>query len=538
MFSKQRTALAVLLLVSFTGCQKKATEPPNRRLVIQSIEAQSELPRAAELAATASEAYFWRRLSLAYSAQDEEQVRQSGAALVLRGQLRPAGAGKWQLSAQLVNQASHEWLGTLEEVLPEAGFLEQACAAFDRLLAPYQLAAAPQAPPCTPEESWLALRKGVGEWEALVARDPLFLPAVLRLGQHYALENQLAPFAQLQAKLEPVKPGTRQAYAAGQLALLRARTPAERLAALEQILSVRSEDAALHREAAELAQAAGAWPRALDFWKRLTTLAEARPLDFNSLAYAAAQNGQTDEAIAAARRYQQLAPQEANPLDTLGEVQYMGRRFAQAAVSFDELHQQHPDFQNRHGLYKAAVAWYRAGKVAEADQRHQAWLAKFQGKRNPTMQAFQRAYWLARTGRAQQGLDLLAKAAPPADLYRAILLFGLTRQAPPQSQFVAWSKQLTDPQTRQDFAIFGLLSSNAGSAEAWRQRIAQAVGNGPAVAIAARLIETGLAVWEPSPAPAAIEPLVEGPPGVLEAMLVRYRDCKSGLPCQANVVLK
>ena len=78
---------------------------------------------------------------------------------------------------------------------------------------------------------------------------------------------------------------------------------------------------------------------------------------WNSLGYAQAYAGDLDGAIRSLQEYQRLAPNEANPLDSMGEVSYHHGRFAEAEKFFLQTHEKDRNFMGGAALAKAA--WTR-----------------------------------------------------------------------------------------------------------------------------------------------------------------------------------
>lgn len=531
----RRAAIAAAFCVvslGWTGCGNKETKRENFRLLVQRFENQSDSRTHDQLAASTAESVIWALaadpVAVASAALDREQARSSQAGLWLEGQLRQAPNGQFALTAQLLDGSSAQLLEEATIVAPASRWFEQSCPALLALVRKHIPAATGACFGSTSD--WTALSTEGGP-ARLAAASSHFWPAyvtetqvLLRAGQRDAAQQLLARLG------EPTeRPG--QLARARMLSLL-ATNPAEKLAALDRSLQIRSADLRLREEAAQLAQSAGQWSSAVQHWRALLQVEAKRPDAWNSLGYAEAQLGKTDNAVAAILEYRKLAPAEANPWDSLGEVQYMGRRFRDAAQAFDELNRRHPNFMNRNGLWKAALAWYRAGNLAEADRRYDAWLAPLQPQMPPSAMALQRAYWLARTGRQQEMKALwnkeLAESSGQrrlaAQLHQAMIEFGLTRQAPPRAQFLAWSKELQEPSLRQEFAFLGLLSEDAGSPAAWQARMQQAVGGSAGQAMAAQLVAVGLQIWAPDPPSVPlIEAPPENPPGPLDVLLLRKR---------------
>jgi tetratricopeptide (TPR) repeat protein len=516
-----RIWILVSIGIGLAGCGGEKKLPVNRQLVVRRFENLGPDRQADGLAAAASEAAVWRAMSRTSGAVDEEQSRQSQAGLLLRGQLRPAGTGKILFTAQLQDRNSSEVLEALEAELPEDDFVPASCRALEKLL---RVAAGEALTgSCGTQAEWMSLSGNAPQLEEALAKNPKFYPAFVRLAQLYARSGNGEELSALLTKLGQPSEGSLEQFVAGQVRLVSAKSPGERAVGYAMTLGLRASDTRLREEAAEAAQAAGDWTLAAGHWKRLVQLEPERTLAWNSLGYAEAQLGRTGEAVRAILEYQKRAPGEANPLDSLGEVQFMGGKFRDAAISFDELNRKYPNFQNRAGFWKAAVAWFRAGDLAQADGRHNQWMLPMIGRAAPSAIAFQRAYWLARTGRAaelkafweKELAESSGERKTAAELHCAAIEFGLTLRRPPDSQFVLWSKQLQDPALRQNFSLFGLLSDNAGSEAEWRRRLGPAGQN---------FVPVAMEIWAPLPATKRTpEALPENPPGILEALRLRRR---------------
>ena len=113
-------------------------------------------------------------------------------------------------------------------------------------------------------------------------------------------------------------------------------------------------------------------------------------------------------------------PQDANPLDSQGDVHYWFGKFAEAAASYAAAYAKAPAFLTGGELYKAAWAKFLAGDKAGAD----ASFAKFSEAReeaNDQQIDLFTGDWLYRTGRQKEARALLtasakkaAQAGPPA----------------------------------------------------------------------------------------------------------------------------
>ncbi len=535
-----RIAALLAAMLGVWGCGREGTRdtgPANVRLVVERFENQSARRELDRTAATASEALVWAFAAdpvvAASAAQDSEQVRSSQAGLWLSAQLRQRGESNLELSAQLTDSRGGRLLGETKVAGAANNFVMESCAALANLVRAHAPGSDGKCFGAGSEWAALADESGTANGGAakILETNAKFWPAYVNSAQSLLRENKREEALRLLQRMGSPEDRAGQ-FAKGQLTTTLASNAEERLAGIDAVLALRPVDLRMREEAAALAQNTKQWDAAAKHLRELSKADPGRADWWNALGYAEANRGNADAAVAAILEYRKRAPNEENPWDSLGEVQYMGRRFRDAALAFDELNRRFPTFQNRNGFWKAAVAWYRAGDLKEADKRYATWLEPYQARITPSALALQKAYWLARTGRAAElpafwEKEIAASAGErkvAAELHRAMIQFGLTLEAPERARFVQWSKELQDNALRQEFAFFGLLSDNAGSLPAWQARIQQAVGPAQMSGIGAQLVATGMEIWAPLPdvKPKA-EPLPENPPGPLDVLLLRRR---------------
>jgi tetratricopeptide (TPR) repeat protein len=184
------------------------------------------------------------------------------------------------------------------------------------------------------------------------------------------------------------------------------------LAAMSKVADLDPTDSVLARALAEADTAAGQFAEAADVWKRLTKDSPGDPNAWNQLGYTLAWNGNYTGALAAVREYVRIRPNDANPLDSRGDVQFWFGKYADAASSYLAADAKMPGFLNGGELYKAAWAKFFAGDRTGGD----ALVAKFRVVRekakDPSVDLFV-ASWLYRTGRTQDALAVLRKIPAP-----------------------------------------------------------------------------------------------------------------------------
>jgi tetratricopeptide (TPR) repeat protein len=195
-----------------------------------------------------------------------------------------------------------------------------------------------------------------------------------------------------------------------------------RIAALRKVVALSPGDLVLLRALADSENAAGQFTEAAVDWKKIADAAPDDALARNSMAYARAYAGDYAGAMAALREYERLRPKEANPSDSMGDVNYLFGKFPEAAASYLAAHKKQPGFQQFADLYKAAWAKFRAGDKAGADSL----FAQFRAERMkaaPADPAFSllEADWLYRTGRQKEAFAALRTLVSETKSERAVV---------------------------------------------------------------------------------------------------------------------
>ena len=201
-----------------------------------------------------------------------------------------------------------------------------------------------------------------------------------------------------------------------------------RLEAMKRISELSPGDTVLLRSLAQGETAEGRFEAAAASWKKLTEVlpddADAR----NQLGYTLAWNGNYQGAVEAMKTYGLLRPAEPNPLDSLGDIHFMYRKFPEAAAAYLQASAKAPAFQGGGDLYKAAWAKFRAGDKPGAD----ALFEQFRKAREKGGGfALLAADWLCRTGRRKEAaaeLRAALDAANPAEkpaIYDELAIFDL-----------------------------------------------------------------------------------------------------------------
>jgi TolB-like protein len=129
----------------------------------------------------------------------------------------------------------------------------------------------------------------------------------------------------------------------------------------------------------------------------------------NQLGYSEAYAGDLASAVKDLTRYRDLRPREANPLDSLGDVNYHAGRFAEAEKWYLEAHARDASFLAGGELYKAAWARLMTGDLAGAG----ALFAKYMQARPDALAPYRQAQWEYLTGRRREGMARLAAMDTP-----------------------------------------------------------------------------------------------------------------------------
>ena len=225
-----------------------------------------------------------------------------------------------------------------------------------------------------------------------------------------------------------------------------------RLAALRKVVSLSPADALLLRTLAEAETAAGEFAAAASDWKKVTDGFPNDPLAWNSLGYARSYAGDYQGALAALREYQRLRPKDANPSDSVGDLNYSFGKFGDAAASYLDAHKKQPDFQQGGDLYKTAWAKFRAGDKAGAESLFSQFTAERAKSSTGIVELFT-GDWLYRTGHEREAIAALRK------------LVAETKSAPisadAYAQLTIWDLMLGDrAQAAKDAAAIGPIPSS------------------------------------------------------------------------------
>ena len=206
-----------------------------------------------------------------------------------------------------------------------------------------------------------------------------------------------------------------------------------RARALAVLAKTGPPDAGVYRSLADIALAGRRYRDAINYYRQAVAIAPGEVLLLNSLGYAEAYLGDYDAAMRTLREYQRLRPNEANPIDSQGDVNFYFNRFGDAEKSYLAAYQKGPNFLNGGDLWKAAQARLATGDLQGAEQIFARYAAVLDQRHDPGA-GYQKATWQYLTGRRREGVAMLEAEAKGTGGLASIL----------HAQLAIWRLQLGD----------------------------------------------------------------------------------------------
>jgi tetratricopeptide (TPR) repeat protein len=251
--------------------------------------------------------------------------------------------------------------------------------------------------------------------ERAIAADPAFAPPHLLLAQaraarqdRAAAETVLRRALDRSGAMTPAWKARLEFELAAVLGDAAGQTRA--LAALAQ---ASPEDPVVWRAAGDSAFARKDMAAAVAAYRKTLSLDPNNILVLNQMGYALAALGDWNGALEALNRYRSLRPDEANPLDSLGEIHFQTGRFPEAAKLFEEAHRKNSAFAGGGTLFKAAVARLLSGDTPGADTLARQFIELKQAAGDPIVE-YRKAEWSWLSGRRQEAYQRLAEWAAAA----------------------------------------------------------------------------------------------------------------------------
>jgi tetratricopeptide (TPR) repeat protein len=170
--------------------------------------------------------------------------------------------------------------------------------------------------------------------------------------------------------------------------------------------------------------------------------------------------GNLAEAQKAIQAYARLRPDDANALDSLGDVNFYLGEFAEAEKRYLEASVKNANFAGGAALGKAAQARLMTGDVAGASEIFNRYLDNRRNAKDPLVE-YRRAEWEYRTGRRRQAVDRMesfaraAVSSPSPDVASAAYC-----------QLAIWELALGDRSRARNFAMKAASTPRAGGAAA------------------------------------------------------------------------
>jgi tetratricopeptide (TPR) repeat protein len=224
----------------------------------------------------------------------------------------------------------------------------------------------------------------------------------------------------------------------------------------------------------------------------------------NQFAYAAAYAGDFDAGIGALRRYRQLRPNDANAIDSLGDLNFLAGHLREAEQLYLQANKQDPNFLGGPGgdLFKAAVARAMTGDIAAADDLDKQFTGARAAAHDPNA-PFRELEWLWLTGRRKQaygGLQSLARAAEHSSqqpvavhAYAALAVWSLMSGDRASAMEMAQKAvSLASPATAAPAVIARFLSQPSATADEWSSRAERFVPNAAQSAIKDQMLAYAL----------------------------------------------
>ena len=184
--------------------------------------------------------------------------------------------------------------------------------------------------------------------------------------------------------------------------------------ALAALTKANPRDHAAWRALAEAAMARRNYRQAADAFSKALEIEPEDADAWNMYGYATAYTGDLAGGMNAGRRYQSLRPNEANPLDSQGDIQLMHGRLGEAEALYLEAAKKDPQFLNGADLFKAAVARLMTGDISGADALAKQFSDARAAVKDPLL-PFRNAEWAWAAGRRQEACRQMESAAAAAE---------------------------------------------------------------------------------------------------------------------------
>jgi Flp pilus assembly protein TadD len=186
-----------------------------------------------------------------------------------------------------------------------------------------------------------------------------------------------------------------------------------RLRALDLVSKLTPSDPTVWKALAEVRVNAHGYSQAVKDYERALAIEPQDANSLNQLGYACAYAGDLPAAMAALRRYQALRPADANPTDSMGDVNLLFGRLGEAENFYLQAAHKTPHFESDGSLFKAAMARLMAGDTAGADGLAHGYLDARAAEKDPAL-GYRNAEWSWVSGRRKEAcaqMEAFARSA-------------------------------------------------------------------------------------------------------------------------------
>ena len=248
-----------------------------------------------------------------------------------------------------------------------------------------------------------------------------------------------------------------------------------RLKRFEELAEQYPADAKIATEMAEFATNARRLDVALRWYTKVTELNPNAPQSWNLKAYVEVFLDNYKAAYQSVARYKALAPEDPNTQDSLGEIQYMFGKFAEAEEAFKAGFSKSPSFLGGTLLRKAAWARLRLGDLKGADANFGEYIEYRKSINDPFVEQ-RLGIWEYLSGNPAAGKTRLEKFAAdgkhPAAYAQLAVWARLEGDRTKAEQFARMAVQTLAamPQARGAVSIAAVLSQPDAGAEVWKTR--------------------------------------------------------------------
>ena len=178
------------------------------------------------------------------------------------------------------------------------------------------------------------------------------------------------------------------------------------VAATDQLVKLQPNDVELLRSLAEQETAARRFDRSVRFYRAVLELTPEDTAQYNFLGYAQFYAGDLAGARKSFETYGKTPGQEANALDSEGEVLFMAGQFKPAEDYFRRAHKAEPGLLDGSDLMKAAYARWLGGDLPGADREFQEYL-QYRGQHSDQTVIWRQSVWEYATGRSASAIARL-----------------------------------------------------------------------------------------------------------------------------------